>query len=82
MLVKLTRYTNTGNSVADHTEAVFRCNNCKGEGWIYIDKQDLLERMEGLTLDRALRMYRSWKLREHRADCPECDGLGEWTDRF
>lgn len=81
MLVAKIKHTGLGNSVANYTESIFRCDNCNGEGWIVLDKEDLIERMEGLPYNKAIAMYRGWKLNDHKCDCPECQGLGEWTDR-
>lgn len=35
MLISKSVYTNEGNSVANYTEYVFKCERCDGQGWIY-----------------------------------------------
>lgn len=70
-----------GNSVAEHTESFFECDNCNGTGEIAINKADLIDRMEGRDYATAIRMYRDWKNNNHIVGCPECDGMGYWVDR-
>lgn len=81
MLIAKIKHIGTGNSVADYTESIFRCDNCNGNGYVEVSKEDLIDKMEGLQFAKAISMYRQWKINKKRCDCPECDGFGEWVDR-
>lgn len=81
MLIKKYVTSNTGNSVANHTEKHFICDSCNGSGQVTVKPEEIFEIMEHTTLEYALRVYKQWRTWDGKIDCGECSGEGSWVVR-
>ncbi len=82
MLKTITRNTNTGNSVANYTEEIHQCDQCRGNGFIHIEKEDLVSLMDGMNFRDAIHLYRQWLINNRTTTCPDCEGTGDFVIRY
>lgn len=74
-------YKYTGNSVANYKESTHTCKSCKGQGRELLTKDQLWEIMDNTTEEYAIKVYKIWRRDNGYVDCPDCFGLGTWTNR-
>ena len=80
MLIKKYTTTNTGNSVANHTEKYFVCDSCNGSGLKHITKEEVYKIMDTNPVKYACEVYSQWRNNDENIYCKDCDGIGTWTD--
>jgi len=71
------KMTNSGNSIADYTETIIKCENCGGTGRVYINKDLFMNTISGIPFNSMRNKYRRWMDNDNTCQCDECDGIGE-----
>ena len=85
-IIKRGRVSGTGNSVADYTWEVHRCDFCGGRGEIHLDHDKFIKYLKDNHYDKPFKFlykaYRTWQKNECYVPCPTCGGIGEYEVKF
>lgn len=85
-IIKRGSVSGTGNSVADYTWEVHRCDFCGGRGEIHLDYDKFIKYLKDNHYDKKFKFlydtYRRWQKNEYYVPCPTCGGIGEYEVKF
>lgn len=85
-IIKRGSVSGTGNSVADYTWELHRCDFCGGDGEIYLEHDSFIKYLKDNHYDKPFkvlyRLYRRWQNESNTIPCPTCGGIGEYEVKF
>jgi len=87
-IIKRGRVLGSGNSVADYSWAVEKCDTCEGSGEIYADFDEIKDFVINACLDMkgnirkdaakiGISLWHKVK-KDFMIPCPDCEGRGKW----